>query len=203
MKLFIIFCLFFQVGNSQDTALTEIGLDDEFPAKSGYTLKYQQPADDDDSINEAPIIGILSQEISYHLNSKWPGVYKSFIAASYVKFVEGGGARVIPIWIDKPKDYYVEIMSKINGVLLPGGATWFNQSHGYADAGEIIYQHAKDLYDAGDYFPIWGTCLGFELLTYLDANRNEHRDNCASESQGLNLDFKSGNFYYVFQSFCS
>lgn len=49
-------------------------------------------------LNDTPIIGILAQEISYHLNSKWPDEFKSYIAASYVKFVEGGGARVVPIW---------------------------------------------------------------------------------------------------------
>ena len=51
-----------------------------------------------DSINDEPLIGILSQEISYYLNGKYPGEYNSYIAASYVKFVEGGGARVVPIW---------------------------------------------------------------------------------------------------------
>lgn len=50
------------------------------------------------ALNDSPIVGILSQEISYHLDSKWPGEFKSFIAASYVKFLEGGGARVVPIW---------------------------------------------------------------------------------------------------------
>lgn len=50
------------------------------------------------TLNNAPIIGILAQEMSYHLNTKWPGVYNSYIAASYVKFVEGGGARAVPIW---------------------------------------------------------------------------------------------------------
>lgn len=45
-----------------------------------------------------PIIGVLAQEISWHLDQKWPGVYESYIAASYVKFVEGGGARAVPIW---------------------------------------------------------------------------------------------------------
>lgn len=49
-------------------------------------------------VNDTPIIGILAQEISYHLNSKWPGEFKSYIAASYVKFIEGGGGRVVPIW---------------------------------------------------------------------------------------------------------
>lgn len=50
------------------------------------------------TINEDPIIGVLSQEISFYLDGKYPGEFNSYIAASYVKFVEGGGARVIPIW---------------------------------------------------------------------------------------------------------
>lgn len=49
-------------------------------------------------INDEPLIGVLSQEISYYLDGKYPGQYNSYIAASYVKFVEGGGARVVPIW---------------------------------------------------------------------------------------------------------
>jgi gamma-glutamyl hydrolase len=49
-------------------------------------------------INNDPMIGVLSQEISYYLDGKYPGQYNSYIAASYVKFVEGGGARVVPIW---------------------------------------------------------------------------------------------------------
>lgn len=52
----------------------------------------------DQVLNDTPIIGVLAQEISYHLNTKWPGVYTSYIAASYVKFVEGAGARPVPIW---------------------------------------------------------------------------------------------------------
>lgn len=47
---------------------------------------------------DTPIIGILAQEIAWSLDRHWPGVYESYIAASYVKFVEGGGARPVPIW---------------------------------------------------------------------------------------------------------
>lgn len=47
---------------------------------------------------DTPIVGILAQEIAWHLDRHWPGVYESYIAASYVKFVEGGGARPVPIW---------------------------------------------------------------------------------------------------------
>lgn len=49
-------------------------------------------------VNDEPMIGVLAQEISYYLDGKYPGQYGSYIAASYVKFVEGGGARAVPIW---------------------------------------------------------------------------------------------------------
>lgn len=44
------------------------------------------------------ISGILTQEISYALNKTYPGKYNSYIAASYVKYVESAGAQVVPIW---------------------------------------------------------------------------------------------------------
>jgi len=46
----------------------------------------------------SPIIGILAQEV--YPDSKVAITYNatSYIAASYVKFVEGAGGRVVPIW---------------------------------------------------------------------------------------------------------
>lgn len=79
-------------------------------------------------------------------------------------------------------------------VLLPGGATYFNQSHGYADAGRHIYEIAMEVNNNGTYFPIWGTCLGFELLVYLSANSTEPRTYCSSSSQALPLEFKDSKF---------
>lgn len=43
----------------------------------------------------------------------------------------------------------------------------------------------------GKYMPLWGTCLGFELLTFLDADRREHRASCDSDKQALPLEFES------------
>lgn len=75
-------------------------------------------------VNDYPIVGVLAQEISLDsvdvfgdelllesIRTNWV----SYIAASYVKFVEGGGARVVPIWIDKPRKYYEKMMKRVNG----------------------------------------------------------------------------------------
>ncbi|CAH2091183.1 unnamed protein product [Euphydryas editha] len=152
-------------------------------------------------LNNRPIIGILSQEQSFYLHSKYPEEnYTSYIAASYVKDVESSGARVVPILIGKDRSYYEELMRKINGVLLPGGATFFNQSNGYADAGQHIYEIAQKLNDVGDYFPIFGTCLGFELLIFLASGRGkeENRIRCYSYSNvplNFTQDYRSSKMF--------
>lgn len=51
-----------------------------------------------EEVNERPVIGVLSQE-TYIVSSYFPNeTYDSYIAASYVKFLESAGARVLPIW---------------------------------------------------------------------------------------------------------
>ncbi|XP_076162008.1 gamma-glutamyl hydrolase B-like [Ptiloglossa arizonensis] len=141
-------------------------------------------------VNNRPIIGVLTQELSPLLRSKYNG-YRSFIVASYVKFLEGAGARVVPIWIGRNDNYYTDIMSQINGVLWPGGGSSFDKVYGYADTGERIYKIAKRMNDEGDYFPIFSICLGFELLTYVTANRSKHRKVCEAEGLALPLEFTS------------
>lgn len=67
-------------------------------------------------LNDRPIIGVLAEEIAWSLLDRYEDLNPySHIAASYVKFIEGGGARPVPIWIGRPKEYYREIMSHING----------------------------------------------------------------------------------------
>lgn len=157
--------------------------------------------DDEVLVNNRPIIGVLSQEQSAYLHTKYPEEnYTSYIAASYVKDVESAGARVVPILIGKERSYYQELMEKINGVLFPGGATYFNQSDGYADAGQYILEIAKEMNDAGDYFPIFGTCLGFQLLIILESGRGtpENRNTCYSyDNLPLNFteDFRSSKMF--------
>lgn len=39
---------------------------------------------------------------------------------------------------------------------------------GYALAGKKFFEMSKSAFDSsGDVYPIWGTCLGFEMLAYL------------------------------------
>ncbi|KAK7878193.1 hypothetical protein WMY93_031190 [Mugilogobius chulae] len=120
------------------------------------------------SENDSPIIGVLSQEVNEY-TAKRNG--ESYIAASYVKFVESGGARVIPVMINQTEEEYKTLFNSINGILFPGGGVSLISS-GYAKAAKIFYKLAIEANQRGDYFPIWGTCLGFEQLAYLTAQEN-------------------------------
>ena len=129
----------------------------------------------------APLIGILAQPPP----PEWaappadaPGACRppggavgSYIAASYVKFVEAGGARAVPIRFDAPQAELARLFRAVNALLLPGGeADVADLSHsGYARAGAFLWAMAADAASVGDYFPVHGTCLGWEQMAVLAA----------------------------------
>ncbi|XP_020511619.1 zgc:171566 [Labrus bergylta] len=119
-------------------------------------------------LNYRPIIGVLAQE---NLPGDQSAPAPSYIAASYVKYLEGAGARVVPIRINRTEEEYTKIFYSINGLLLPGGDVDIQTSQ-FSRAARIFYNLALKANDAGDFFPIWGTCQGFQQLSVLTANKN-------------------------------
>ncbi|KAF6099379.1 gamma-glutamyl hydrolase [Phyllostomus discolor] len=116
---------------------------------------------------EKPIIGILMQGCRTKEMKK---LGKYYIAASYIKYLESAGARVVPIRPDLTKEEYEKLFQSINGVLFPGGGADLRKS-GYAQAAKIFYSLAIKSFDGGDYFPVWGTCLGLQELSYLTSGK--------------------------------
>lgn len=69
-------------------------------------------------------------------------------------------------------------------------------ANGYADAGMHIYNIAKEMNEKGDYFPLWGTCLGFELLSYVDADRREHRKEFTFHNESMPVRLVEGELNF-------
>jgi len=110
--------------------------------------------------NNRPIIGILDQ----NYNDK-----HTYIAASYVKWIESAGARVVPLFYTKWSVETMENMLKnINGVVFPGGGMSFSGK--YLQQLQAIFKYAKNANSNGIHFPLWGTCLGFQELLVLAAD---------------------------------
>ena len=110
-----------------------------------------------------PVIGIVSQPLS---TADEYGNSSLYIAASYVKWLEAGGARSIPIPYDASTDVIDELFGQVSGVLFPGGAAELPESVKYLWK-LIVTANAED-----DWFPVWGTCLGFEWLLQLGSENN-------------------------------
>lgn len=147
-----------------------------------------------EDVNDRPIIGILTQELDDVLYNKLPlgHNYTSYLAASYVQWVMSGGARVVPIIIGHEENYYRKIFNGINGLLLPGGNAPLTGDGGYAAVGELFFRWAMKANQEGDFFPIWGTCNGFELLTVLSSRDVSRLTDCSSQDQAVPLYFLQG-----------
>ncbi|KAG7524534.1 gamma-glutamyl hydrolase-like [Solea senegalensis] len=111
--------------------------------------------------NDRPIIGIVAQEVTNPTPNQ-----TSKILATHVKFLESGGARVVPIKIHQTVEEYKRLFNSINGVYFPGGCVNCTSS-AYARSAKIFYDLAIEANKKGDYFPVWGTCLGLNMLSIL------------------------------------
>lgn len=126
---------------------------------------------------DRPVVGILTEPLNIEVAAKHGLTLsaseqnKTFIAASYVKYAEAAGARVVPIHYDAPEEELRSAFGKINGIIFPGGGVDINNVPGntWRQSAELLYNLALEANDKGDFFPIHGTCLGFQLLLVMTA----------------------------------
>ncbi|CAK4082839.1 unnamed protein product [Aphanomyces euteiches] len=123
-----------------------------------------------------PIIGIHTRVSSTYKDE--------FIAASYVKWVESAGGRAVRIPYNASEAELTHILNSVNGVLFPGGDGDPNE------AAEFIYKYAIELNDNGTYFPVWGTCLGFEWLVQLTSKNYSILDRVDAANISSSLQFQ-------------
>ena len=140
-------------------------------------------------VNERPIIGVLAQALTNKkIKRRFPFTEgRSFIPASYVKWIEASGARVLPIKENLSPTKLTELLNSINGVVFPGGISSLSTSK-YAKNGRIIFDYAIQAKKSGKVFPVFGICLGFQLLTVLVTGRNLLQRTYSSRVS-LNMDF--------------
>ena len=114
--------------------------------------------------NNKPLVGILAlpcdSEPKYCHNNKTG----SYIGSSYVKWLESGGARVIPIPLSMSEPDVYSLIDSLNGVLFTGGAADFTESEPYWRHVNWILDYLRKIATPVSAVPLWATCLGFEAL---------------------------------------
>jgi gamma-glutamyl hydrolase len=115
-------------------------------------------------VNSAPVIAIISHPET-EASVYYPN--RQYIAASYVKWIESAGGRVVPLLYTTPIPEMKKILRQVNGLLLTGGAFV------YPDVMTSVFDEVVAMNQEGIYFPVWGTCLGFQWVgIYFSQNRN-------------------------------
>lgn len=140
----------------------------------------------DQNLYYRPVIGILTHPgdgASGRLNND---TNASYIAASYVKFVEAAGARVIPLIYNDPEEILYEKLELVNGVLFTGG--WAKAGL-YYEITQKIFKKVLEKNDAGDHFPLYAVCLGFELLTMIVSEDINILESFSAADQASSLQF--------------
>lgn len=123
------------------------------------------------TLNPRPVIGIFTLA-----NSDNPTETGSIIPAAYVKWLEQGGARVAVIPFNAPRNVLDQLFDGINGLLYTGGGLSLDVDTVFFQNALYLFNKAKAVNDAGDVFPIWGSCQGFQMMHLLAARPRNHND---------------------------
>jgi len=137
-------------------------------------------------LNTRPIIGVVTQPTETLAN-----LGSSYIAASYVKYIEAAGGRVVPIFHNSSYAELEHMFNSVNAIFFPGGGADLDNTPLYL-AGEYLYQLMIKANDIGDYFPMFGHCMGFELLSIITSQNFNILQNCTgTENVSMSLQFTS------------
>jgi len=124
-----------------------------------------------------PVIGVLS--LPYKGTGNYSNMTES-IDPYYSQYLNAAGGVVVPISFKLSEPELRTLMGRLNGVFLGGNLDFTDNDFvyydektkkheltDYAKAGKTIFDIAKKMNDNKTYFPLWGTCLGFQLFAFL------------------------------------
>ncbi|XP_013768506.1 gamma-glutamyl hydrolase [Pundamilia nyererei] len=91
-----------------------------------------------EAVNDRSVIGVLTQVVTDEIMKPFG---RTYIPSSYVKYIESGGSRVMPIRLTLTTSEYEKIFMKINGLIFIGGDADLETSD-FARVAKIFYRLA-------------------------------------------------------------
>ena len=108
---------------------------------------------------------------------------KAYLDPTYVKWLSKAKAAVVPIMYNLDKKTLYNYLAQINGILLPGGGIDNKKTHSrkqfltYQNTFEAILRYVKTQNDKQNYYPIWATCMSFQLLPIIEVKGKQKTRN--------------------------
>ncbi|CDW58287.1 gamma glutamyl hydrolase [Trichuris trichiura] len=149
------------------TSAAELVLGETIILPGQYFVIYRIAMEDFPVLHHEPVIGMLA------VHGDFPKLGEYSLPASYVRNVQSAGARVVPILPGESLDYYKRLFSQLNGLFIPGGpGKPTGHQKEVTKTASYFYKWAIEAFNCGQpkYWPIWGTCLGFQILATITSN---------------------------------
>ncbi|KAJ6229748.1 protease family c26 gamma-glutamyl hydrolase [Anaeramoeba flamelloides] len=132
-----------------------------------------------------PIIGILTQP-----TTNYPDFGKVYVPSSYVKWIEASGGKAVYIDYQLSHSELEQLFNKVNGLVFIGGGLDIDPHIKYIDSAWYLFNLTKQAYDKhNEWVPIWGTCLGFQMLSVFSTGDLDFLDRFDSWDMALPLNF--------------
>lgn len=122
-----------------------------------------------------PLVGILSQPFVFGpdadnaLNYPGTGMAYNYILGAYEKYVRSTGAQAVSVHFDAPPSRLVDLLSSLDGIILPGGVIGKTDDDQLTDTIRFIVHWAKQRNDSGNRFFIMAICKGMEKLLEVES----------------------------------
>ena len=97
---------------------------------------------------------------------------KEAIDGGFVRWMEASGAEIVVIHIWYSHEQIISLLNQINGVLFSAGPRRpLKYDEPWELKAKFVFDYAKD-----NGIPIWGTCLGMQMITVFMADDNKPMD---------------------------
>lgn len=98
----------------------------------------------------------------------------SYISSAHINWLEDIGLNILPIpYTTKNHENYFK---KINGLYFPSGGAFASTQNEYYQCCKKFFQLAINANNNGNYFPIWGGCMGMQQMMII-AEGTDNIDN--------------------------
>lgn len=98
----------------------------------------------------------------------------SYIATGHIEWLKQHNVQVIPIpYYTKHLNHYI---SQVNGLYLPSGGTFANTQKEYYYACKKLLYMAIEENNKGNYFPVWGGCMGMQQMMIVADNNDNYKN---------------------------
>lgn len=112
-----------------------------------------------------PIIGIVTDPMSECTPPPDTVKATSCVESFYVRWLETAGMRVVTIPHNATERKLKWLAKRVNGVLFPGGGLGGSALAAYFQRAQWLFDWALEWNAQGDPFFLWGTCMGFQVIS--------------------------------------